>query len=135
MQRCGKLARPAAWLSFALLAVSLIIVNERVGAATGTCREPAGCGQIHRVGPAGGLNPYGGGLLRWWPRNCFPRCGACDDYCRKPLPCPCWPPYPKYYTYEVPKHCPPACESPPQQEVPAELPIAPSPDKALGLRR
>ena len=50
----------------------------------------------------GGANqawqPYDGGLLRWWNPCCFPRCGAPDDYCRKPLPNVCWPPYPPYYT-------------------------------------
>jgi hypothetical protein len=50
-------------------------------------------------GPAGGWHPYGGGLLNWWPRHCFPRCGAPDNYCRKPLPNVCWPPYPPYYIW------------------------------------
>ena len=55
--------------------------------------------------PQGGLYPYGGGLLNWWPRCCFPCCGVPDDYCRKPLPCVCWPMYPSYYTFGPPDAC------------------------------
>lgn len=54
----------------------------------------------HPVGdwhPVGGWHPYGGGLFHWWNPQCFPRCGNPDDYCRKPLPRTCWPPYPPYY--------------------------------------
>lgn len=58
-----------------------------------------------RIGPAGGWCPYGGGLLRWWGPHCFPRCGAPDDYCRKPLPRTCWPPYPPYYFRGPPREC------------------------------
>jgi hypothetical protein len=47
--------------------------------------------------PAGGWHPDGGGLLHWWNPCCFPRCGGPDDYCRKPPPRVCWPPYPPYY--------------------------------------
>jgi hypothetical protein len=46
---------------------------------------------LQRLSPVGGWNPYGGGLLHWWNRDCFPRDGAPDDYCRKPLPRTCWP--------------------------------------------
>jgi hypothetical protein len=39
--------------------------------------------------PAGGCNPYGGGLFHWWDPQCFERpCGP-DDYCRKPFPNVC----------------------------------------------
>ena len=51
----------------------------------------------------GGWQPYSGGLLHWWPRHCFPCAGAPDDYCRKPLPRMCWPPYPPYYTWGPPE--------------------------------
>jgi len=60
-------------------------------------REPGPPCLLQRPGPAGGWCPYGGGLLRWWDPHCFPRCGAPDDYYRKPLPRACWPPYPPYY--------------------------------------
>jgi hypothetical protein len=59
------------------------------------------------LAPAGGWCPYGAGFLHWWPRCCFPRCGAADDYCRKPLPNVCWPPYPPYYIWGPPTACPP----------------------------
>jgi hypothetical protein len=56
-----------------------------------------------RFAPAGGWNPYGGGLFHWWNPNCFPLpCGP-DDYICKPLPRVCFrPPQPSH----VPK--PPA---------------------------
>jgi hypothetical protein len=62
---------------------------------------------LRQVGPTGGWCPYGGGLLRWWPPHCFPCVGAPDDYCRKPLPAVCWPPYPPYYIWGPPEMCPP----------------------------
>jgi hypothetical protein len=62
-------------------------------------------GFLQRLHPAGGWHPYGGGLLHWWDPHCFPRCGAPDDYCRKPLPCVCWPSYPSYYTWGPPEMC------------------------------
>ncbi len=38
------------------------------------------------IGPVGGCDPDGGGLLHWWRRDCLlPPCGP-DDYCPKPLP-------------------------------------------------
>jgi hypothetical protein len=62
---------------------------------------------LRQLGPVGGWNPYGGGLLRWWPPHCFP-CGvAPDDYCRKALPPVCWPPYPPYYIWGPQEICPP----------------------------
>src|SRR5439155_24759024 len=54
---------------------------------------------FQRVRPVGGWDPYGGGLLHWWNPCCFPHRGAPDDYCRKPLPNVCWPPYPPYYIW------------------------------------
>jgi hypothetical protein len=56
--------------------------------------------QLHgRFAPAGGWHPDAGGLLHWWNPGCFPRCGGPDDYCRKPPPRVCWPPYPPYYIW------------------------------------
>jgi hypothetical protein len=60
---------------------------------------------LQRLKPEGGWSPYGGGLLRWWNPCCFPRCGAPDDYCRKPLPKVCWPAYPGYYIWGPPEIC------------------------------
>jgi hypothetical protein len=71
------------------------------------CGEPPAEGFLKRLGPVGGWHPYGGGLLRWWPRHCFPCGGAPDDYCRKPLPPVCWPHYPPYYIWGPPEICPP----------------------------
>jgi hypothetical protein len=69
---------------------------------------PPGVGDfVQRVGPVGGWDPYGGCLLRWWKPSCFPRCGGPDDYCRKPLPRVCWPPYPSYYIWGPPEVCHP----------------------------
>jgi hypothetical protein len=71
------------------------------------CCPPAQDCFLQHLGPAGGWHPYGGGLLHWWPRHCFPCGGAPDDYCRKPLPCVCWPPYPPYYVWGPPEICHP----------------------------
>jgi hypothetical protein len=65
---------------------------------------------LQRFHPVGGWHPDGGGLLHWWPRHCFPCCGGPDDYCRKPLPRVCWPPYPPYYTWGPPAVCCPSCK-------------------------
>src|SRR5690349_20865092 len=80
------------------LLVALAAEGRGSGAEPPCCAPSPGRG-LERWGPAGGWHPYGGGLLHWWPRNCFPRAGAPDDYCRKPLPRVCWPPYPPYYTW------------------------------------
>ncbi len=69
------------------------------------CSEPRPACSLRQLAPAGGWDPYGGGLLRWWPSHCFPCCSAPDDYCRKPLPPVCWPPYPPYYTWGPPATC------------------------------
>jgi hypothetical protein len=100
---------------------SAIVILTAVG--WGLCAEPPCCEPARNcfVGgfaPAGGWHPYGGGLLRWWPQHCFPRCGAPDDYCRKPLPSVCWPPYPPYYVWGPPdtgcarESCPPTSGKP-----------------------
>ncbi len=108
-----------AWIGAALLA--LLAAGRACGeqpsvapapASSCAATAPAGApdqvpGCLRQVAPAGGWDPYGGGLLHWWPPHCFPRCGAPDDYCRKPLPCVCWPPYPPYYIWGPPEICHP----------------------------
>ena len=92
--------RHSVWIG--TLVVALAAVGRGSGAEP-SCREPSPeCG-LKRWGPAGGWHPYGGGLLHWWPQHCFPCAGAPDDYCRKPLPRVCWPPYPPYYTWGPPR--------------------------------
>jgi hypothetical protein len=76
------------------------------------CCEPVRDGFLQRWHPVGGWAPYGGGLLRSWNPHCFPRCGAPDDYCRKPLPRVCWPAYPSYYIGGPPEICYPQSNGP-----------------------
>jgi hypothetical protein len=64
---------------------------------------------LDRFHPVEGWHPYGGGLVHWWDPHCFPRCGTPDDYCRKPLPHVCWPPYPPFYLWGTPSACGPQC--------------------------
>jgi hypothetical protein len=87
------------WIGPVLL--GLLLGGRCLGAEPGGCAPGPPC-VLQRVAPAGGWFPYGGGLLRWWEPHCFPRCGGPDDYCRKPLPCVCWPPYPPYYVWGPP---------------------------------
>jgi hypothetical protein len=96
--------RRQAWIGVALL--TLLAAGSACDAQA-PCSEPRPTDSPWRLGPTGGWFPYGGGLLRWWPRDCFPRCGAPDDYCRKPLPSVCWPPYPSYYIWGPPEFCHP----------------------------
>jgi hypothetical protein len=73
---------------------ALVLTLVASGQATGADRVRSDPGRQHfleRMHPVGGWNPDGGGLLHWWNPDCFPRCGAPDDYCRKPLPKVCWP--------------------------------------------
>jgi hypothetical protein len=67
---------------------------------------------LERIHPAGGWHPDPGGLIHWWPRGCFPCCGAPDDYCRKGYPRVCWPPYPPYYIWGPPEICHPQGNGP-----------------------
>src|SRR5262249_59982140 len=71
------------------------------------CCEPPQEDFLQRLHPVGGWHPYGGGLWHWWNPCCFPRSGAPDDYCRKPLPRVCWPAYPPYYQWGPPEVCSP----------------------------
>ena len=76
----------------------LLAGGRGLGGERGYC-EPPQQRFLERLHPVGGWDPYGGGLLHWWNPHCFPRCGAPDDYCRKPLPRVCWPAYPSFYTW------------------------------------
>src|SRR5689334_19786507 len=102
--------RNISWIVGLLLAL--------VTTGQGVAGEPVrGCGPacgydgtqqsfVQRIHPAGGWNPYGGGLLHWWDPSCYPHCGGPDDYCRKPLPRLCWPgPYPSSYTWGPAETC------------------------------
>jgi hypothetical protein len=97
--------RHSVWVG--TLVIALAVVGRGSGAEPSCCEPSPECG-LKRWGPAGGWHPYGGGLLHWWPRHCFPCVGAPDDYCRKPLPRVCWPSYPPYYTWGPPESCPPS---------------------------
>jgi hypothetical protein len=88
------------------LAVALIAGGRGLSAeAPRCCEPPQGC-FLERIGPVGGWCPYGGGLLSWWNKHCFPCTGGPDDYCRKPLPVVCWPHYPSFYIWGPPEECP-----------------------------
>jgi hypothetical protein len=88
---------------------------------------PGGTGPAHDPGPHGGTAPANGygpgdGDVPWWtdcwpyhPCNseafsrssCLHRYACPDDYCPKPYPELCWPPYPPFYTCGQPGHdCP-----------------------------
>ena len=81
---------------FVLVAAALASGAEPTGS------EPRPACFLRQLGPAGGWCPYGGGVICWWPKHCFPPCGGPDDYCRKPLPQVCWPAYPPYYIWGPP---------------------------------
>jgi hypothetical protein len=92
---------------------AFVVVLAFGGRAPGLEPEPARTTWLERIPPAGGWFPYGGGLLHWWDPHCFPCCGKPDDYCPKPLPQVCWPPYPPYYSWGPPEICCPrtgACQ-------------------------
>jgi hypothetical protein len=94
--------RRQAWIGAVLVA---LLAGDWASGGELPCCEPDQPGFLQRLCPAGGCFPYGGGLLHWWPQHCFPCGGAPDDYCRKPLPKVCWPPYPPYYTWGPPEIC------------------------------
>ncbi|MBY0524656.1 MAG: hypothetical protein K2R98_14730 [Gemmataceae bacterium] len=94
--------RHSIWLAAFVLALSATGGGQ--AAEPSSCPPPETC-FLSRLAPVGGWHPDGGGLLHWWKPHCFPSCGAPDDYCRKPLPRPCWPPYPPYFTYGPPEIC------------------------------
>src|SRR5438132_1479594 len=85
------------------MVVGTLLAGGRGLRAEPTCCEPSQDCFLKRLGPVGGWHAYDSGLLTWWPRHCFPCCGATDDYCRKPLPSVCWPSYPSYYIWGTPE--------------------------------
>jgi hypothetical protein len=80
------------------MVLALLAWSRGLGGEPACCPPPEPA-FLQRVKPVGGWNPYGGGLLHWWPQHCFPNIGAPDDYCRKSLPRVCWPGYPAYYIW------------------------------------
>ena len=85
-----------------LIVLTLILCGQVLGGEGGSPEAPPQRFP-HRLQPAGGWNPYGGGLLHWWNPHCFPCQATPDDYCCKPLPRLCWPPYPPYYIWGPPE--------------------------------
>jgi hypothetical protein len=81
-----------------------LLPGPRLLAGEPSCCDSRDCFSFGQLAPAGGWNP-GGGILHWWRKCCFPNCGTCDDYCRKPLPCFCWPDYSRYYTFGPSEIC------------------------------
>ena len=84
------------------LVLGLVASGQALGGDNGP-GEPQPQHFLQRVRPVGGWHPDGGGLLHWWNPCCFPRCGGPDDYCRKPAPKVCWPPYPPFYIGGLPE--------------------------------
>ena len=78
------------------LVLALGASGRAIGGVPG-CPDPHHAHPLQEFHPAGGWHPDRGGLLHWWNPHCFPRCGGPDDYCRKPPPRVCWPPYLPYY--------------------------------------
>jgi hypothetical protein len=67
--------------------IALTIGAATVAALPGSAQEPQPQTACPRVA-----------AKSWtWVQDCFPRCGCPDDYCPRPLPRQCWPPYPCYY--------------------------------------
>jgi hypothetical protein len=96
------------WIAAFLTA--LVACSRTLAAEPDGCPPQGNC--LQRLQPVGGWHPYGGGVLHWWNPDCFPRCGAPDDYCRKPLPRVCWPAYPSYYSWGTPEICYPQSNGP-----------------------
>jgi hypothetical protein len=92
--------------------VLTVITAGQVLGGERDCCEPPQQSFLQRLHPVGGWHPYGGGLLDWWDPHCFPRCGAPDDYCRKPLPKVCCPAYPSFYIWGPPEVGCPRSSSP-----------------------
>lgn len=95
-----------AWMSAVGLA---LLVGGWASGGGPPCCESDQMSLLQRIAPAGGWNRYGGGFLHWWPKHCFPCNNGPDDYCRKPLPKVCWPPYPPYYIWGPPQSGPQCC--------------------------
>jgi hypothetical protein len=89
-------------LRTSLIVLTLILSGQALGGEGGSPEAPPQH-FAYRLQPAGGWNPYGGGLFHWWNPHCFPCQAAPDDYCRKPLPRLCWPAYPRSYVWGPPE--------------------------------
>jgi hypothetical protein len=98
-------------LSKATLLFTVLVCGPALAGERDACPPPQQ-GFLARTMPVGGWQPYGGGLWHWWPRHCFPRSCAPDDYCRKPLPAVCWPAYPPGYIWAAPQNCAPCSDGP-----------------------
>jgi hypothetical protein len=90
--------------SIGALLFTLTVASQGFGGESPCC-QPVEQSILSQCRPVGGWHPYGGGLLGWWDPCCYPRCGAPNDYCRKPLPNVCWPPYPAYFIWGPPEIC------------------------------
>jgi hypothetical protein len=90
-------------IRFAVLLLVTLAVSRLEAGQPACGNSPHGC-SLGQFAPAGGWHPDGG-LLHWWSKCCFPDCGTCDDYCRKPLPCVCRPCYSHYYKFGPPEIC------------------------------
>jgi hypothetical protein len=92
---------------------ALVVASAALDRAQGgepQCCDTTPLSWLKRWHPVGGWDPDGGGLLRWWNPHCFPCTGGPNDYCRKPLPCVCWPAYPPYFQWGTPaENTPRAC--------------------------
>jgi hypothetical protein len=94
-------------IGFGASAVVLVLALfscSRASAGEGEGLDPGRPHFLQSVHPAGGWHPDSGGLFHWWNPHCFPRCGAPDDYCRKPPPALCWPHYPSFYVWVPADH-------------------------------
>jgi hypothetical protein len=105
--------RRLSWIATLLF---ILLAGGRAPAGDPWCCEPPEDCFLRRLHPVGGWHPYGGGLLHWWNPHCFPRCGSPDDYCRKPLPHVCWPPYPPFYLDGTPGTCCPQAPGCPNRD-------------------
>jgi hypothetical protein len=83
----------------ALAVVLALVPWNSVTGGEGVLPEPSGQHLFQRMRPVGGWHPDSGGLLHWWNPRCSPPCGGPDDYCRKPMPRICWPPYRPFYIW------------------------------------
>jgi hypothetical protein len=98
--------RLVGWLAVVVM-LAATTVSSRAGDAP-PCESDIAA-WLGRVHPVGGWCPYGTGPIHWWNPHCFPCCKGPDDYCRKTLPCVCWPGYPGYFQYGPPNPC--ACRA------------------------
>jgi hypothetical protein len=92
--------------------LTLISCGRGLGGEFGEGDEPPRRHFLQRIHPAGGWDPYGGGIFHWWNPHCFPCQTVPDDYCRKPLPRVCWQPSAPSYVVSNPTPWFPVAPSP-----------------------